>query len=569
MKRSLFLILYGCILLVLSGCPKSSTVSPGSGSETRMKSAETCLETAKKVENTDPSYANLLACKALYYAQVENRPLLKVKAQLQIASVFVTRTRYAEAMKIALQAREQAEKLNSKPELAVYYEIAGKIKTATGDYNQSLEDLFVALDYFDRLRDINGRGRAQNAIGTVYYWEKDYKKAMNYYIHALAISILTRDSVLMARSINNMGVIFMTRQDNKNALLNYKKALILNQKTGQLSRVGGNLMNLGIIYQRLRRNEESAQSYQKALSIFRRFDNYSNLALCYMNMGFSYEGEGKQDSCLISMQKAYNMAKQYGFKGVELETASKLQDLFRERKQIDSAFKYSIVKEKVKDSIEREKSATRLSIAEFQYHYEKKNSEQKLRQQRQDFFTVVVLLILLALVIIAFLIISRQRQKTKAIALEKKTLSDELEFKNKELTLNVMNLLKRNEFIIDTSRRLLDIKPDQQPEKVKEEVFKIAKSLQDETDKETWEEFDLRFKQVHSGYYDRLLAQFAELTPNELKMCGLLRLNLTTKEISELTGQRRETIEMARFRLRKHLGINDPQVNLVTFLAKI
>jgi len=180
-----------------------------------------------------------------------------------------------------------------------------------------------------------------------------------------------------------------------------------------------------------------------------------------------------------------------------------------------------------------------------------------------------MILTLIAIIVIFILIISRQRQKTKTIALEQKNLKDEIEFKNKELTLNVMNLLKRNEFIIGTSRRLLDIKPDQQPENVKEEVIRIAKSLQEETDKETWEEFELRFKQVHSGFYDRLLSNFPELTPNELKMCGLLRLNLTTKEISELTGQRRETIEMARFRLRKHLGLTDSQVNLVTFLSKI
>jgi hypothetical protein len=119
------------------------------------------------------------------------------------------------------------------------------------------------------------------------------------------------------------------------------------------------------------------------------------------------------------------------------------------------------------------------------------------------------------------------------------------------------------------SHRLLNIDVNQQPEEIREEVIKIAKSLKDQTDKEIWEEFELRFKQVHSGFYERLLEKFPDLTPNELKMCGLLRLNLTTKEMSELTGQQRGAIEMARFRLRKHLGLTDPQVNLVTFLGKI
>jgi len=224
-----------------------------------------------------------------------------------------------------------------------------------------------------------------------------------------------------------------------------------------------------------------------------------------------------------------------------------------------------------------------LSIAELQYQYDNKINEQKISRQRQTLVTLVIVVMLISGIIISMLMVARQRQKNKVIALENKTmmleyqtitlekkiLTDELEFKNKELTLHVMNLLKRNASIIDTSRRLMDIRYDQPIETLKDEVIKIVKSLQSETDKEIWNEFELRFKEVHSGFYDRLLAGFPDLTPNDLKICGLLRLNLTTKEISDLTGQRRETMEMTRFRIRKHLGLSDPQINLVTFLSKI
>jgi hypothetical protein len=44
---------------------------------------------------------------------------------------------------------------------------------------------------------------------------------------------------------------------------------------------------------------------------------------------------------------------------------------------------------------------------------------------------------------------------------------------------------------------------------------------------------------------------------------------MTTKEISELTGQRVGTIEMARSRLRKKFGISKTQIDLVTFLTDI
>jgi len=44
---------------------------------------------------------------------------------------------------------------------------------------------------------------------------------------------------------------------------------------------------------------------------------------------------------------------------------------------------------------------------------------------------------------------------------------------------------------------------------------------------------------------------------------------MTTKEISEITGQRTATIEMARTRLRKKLEITNTQTNLITFLTQI
>jgi hypothetical protein len=44
---------------------------------------------------------------------------------------------------------------------------------------------------------------------------------------------------------------------------------------------------------------------------------------------------------------------------------------------------------------------------------------------------------------------------------------------------------------------------------------------------------------------------------------------MTSKEISGITGQQVATIEMARTRLRKKLGISNTSTNLITFLAQI
>ena len=534
-----------------------------------IESAKKILAEAKKIENNDPELSLGYSRSVLKYALANNIPLLNIQAQLQIANIFIIRTQFTEGMKTAIEARTLAEKLNAERELADYFEITGRIKTRTGNYEQSLDDLFKSLKYYESLKDLAGTSRALNSIGTVFYWRREYEKAMNYYIRALSISNQIKDTLEIARSINNVGVIYMSRKEYQKALENFSKAMVFNQKSGQLLRVGGNMMNIAIIYTDIKEFEKSYKFFMSAISIFTQLENYLNLNLCYLNMSYYYEARNDRTRCVEFFRKTYQMGRKFGFKTIEVDAVTKLQEIFLREKNTDSAYTYANIRAELKDSLVVEKSQTRLSIAELQYQYDKREQEIRLENQRRRFVLIAIGFLLVALIIITILVLSRQVQKNRAIALEKKNLTDELEFKNKELTLNVMNLLKRNEFIIDTSRRLLEIDPDQHSGNMKDEVIKIAKSLQDETDKETWEEFELRFKQVHSGFYERLLALFPELSPNELKMCGLLRLNLTTKRSPNLPGSGGETIEMARFRLRKHLGLNDPQVNLVNFLAKI
>ena len=97
----------------------------------------------------------------------------------------------------------------------------------------------------------------------------------------------------------------------------------------------------------------------------------------------------------------------------------------------------------------------------------------------------------------------------------------------------------------------------------------IARKLKKNAESEIWEEFELRFKQVHGDFYSKLLENFPDLSQGEQRLCAFLRLNMSTKEISDLTGQSISALEMARFRLRKKLGISSTDVNLAKFLSQV
>lgn len=96
----------------------------------------------------------------------------------------------------------------------------------------------------------------------------------------------------------------------------------------------------------------------------------------------------------------------------------------------------------------------------------------------------------------------------------------------------------------------------------------MIKELLQNTSQDVWKEFELRFQEVHSDFYKNLNKTFPDLTPNEKKICAFLRLNMSTKDISAITYQSTRSIDMARFRLRKKMKLENDE-NLINYLAKL
>ena len=97
----------------------------------------------------------------------------------------------------------------------------------------------------------------------------------------------------------------------------------------------------------------------------------------------------------------------------------------------------------------------------------------------------------------------------------------------------------------------------------------IATELRKSKEKDIWKEFEMRFNNVQNEFYDKLANRYPDLTANDLRLSAFLKLNMASKEISQLTGQQISTIEHTRSRIRKKLGISNTRIDLVTFLSQI
>lgn len=155
----------------------------------------------------------------------------------------------------------------------------------------------------------------------------------------------------------------------------------------------------------------------------------------------------------------------------------------------------------------------------------------------------------------------------KNLTLEKQNLELELDYRNKELATHVMYLVNKNEFLASITEKLLAIRHMLLPEN-RTVVQEIIREMKSNIDNTVWNEFEVRFQNVHQDFYQKLGEKYPDLTPNEIKLCAFLRLNMTTKDISSITFQSLKSIQVARARLRKKLGITRDE-NLVSLLQQL
>lgn len=80
--------------------------------------------------------------------------------------------------------------------------------------------------------------------------------------------------------------------------------------------------------------------------------------------------------------------------------------------------------------------------------------------------------------------------------------------------------------------------------------------------------FFANFEKLHPDFRQSLQKIIPDITANELNLCSLLRLNLSSKEISQLLNITPSSVNKARYRIRKKIGI-DSKEDLIVFISNI
>jgi len=176
-------------------------------------------------------------------------------------------------------------------------------------------------------------------------------------------------------------------------------------------------------------------------------------------------------------------------------------------------------------------------------------------------FRVLMTLLGLSIIGLSMAIMVRRREQqheqellvanAKILALENEQLNNTLKTQNAKLMSSSAQAAQKNELISALKDQLQSL-PVGAPDRLKSILDTMDRELKGE---KYWEEFDFYMHHVDKAFTQAILARHPDLTQNDLRICLLIRLNLTTKETAALLNITPRGVEQSRYRLKKRLNL--------------
>ncbi|WP_445749940.1 triple tyrosine motif-containing protein, partial [Polaribacter sp.] len=149
----------------------------------------------------------------------------------------------------------------------------------------------------------------------------------------------------------------------------------------------------------------------------------------------------------------------------------------------------------------------------------------------------------------------------KIIKLNNDKLRLDIENKNRELATSTMSIIKKNEFLNAIKTELISGGKNNL-----DKVIKIIDKNLNNTD--DWKLFQEAFNNADKKFLKKIKSNHPDLTPNDLRLCAYLRLNLSSKEIAPLLNISPRSVEVKRYRLRKKMNL-EHDANLTSYIIEL
>ena len=509
--------------------------------------------------------------KAVGLARELGNDKMLAQALVKLAYINIKKYDLNKALQNSKESLELALKNNLSEEEYFSYLNLGLVSVEYGDLTEGSEYLFLALKGAEENKFDDCKAKALNGIGTIYLRQGNHDKALEFYQQSYDIFDQLDKKQSLPKIYLNFAAAYGGMHDFDQAQDYCQKSLTMSQDIEDIYTEGLCYLNLSLIYQQMKDTSLALTNLRKASNIANEINQVvlKGNSLSLYSLLF-YSNKEYKKSIRFAMA-AYQLGKTETMPILARTSTRYLQRSYEQLNKIDSAYKYQGLYAAYVDSFRSEKAMNQIILLDMKHNHDKELERKQYQVEIQGKkiqllrTTVFAIVLFLVMVFLIFLLVYRnKRNQVKQAELVKKNLETDLEFRNKELMTNAMYLLKKSEFMQNIAENLRNSIQKFSFENQKY-MIKIITEIRQNASEDNWKDFETRFQAVHADFNQSLSNKFPALTPNELKLCAFLKLNMTTKEIASITYQTPNSIEVARYRLRKKLGL-EKYDNLIEFL---
>jgi tetratricopeptide (TPR) repeat protein len=393
----------------------------------------------------------------------------------------------------------------------------------------------------------------------------------------------------------NIAGCYVEKNNVAKANYYYKQSLQTFSKIQDSVQIVSTYINMSNACRKNGNLREAADFLDRAIHLSKDMNNQRLTGSALYNRGALFFDTGNHEKAEEYVKNGLVIFKKIGLKEGEMLALRSLSEIYE--KKYNHKLSLEFYKEFINIQNEILNGETRKQIADLQWKYDlqKKEYEIKILQEKYNvtkkqslFLSVSFGLFVLLVILIGVLIRLVYKNLKKSVRLtelenlhlnekmiadqkinhlENLRLTSEIEAMNRELTSSSLQLISKNEILVDINNlNELYFRKDA----IGREPYNDLKNILKENlnqDKD-WTHFKELFVKVHRNFFSDIKNRYPEITENELRMCAYLRINLRNHEIAKMLNIQPESVKTIRYHIRKKLKI-DKDIILEDFIRSI
>ncbi len=440
--------------------------------------------------------------------------------------------RIADAYRDLAEAETLALRTNFVLGLAKVYGVRATFKSNRGQYADALEMHMKCYDLKKHVNDPASFAYTIHEIAYTYARMRDLEKAIQFYKQCIEIRRELGDDWGCSTALHGLGLAYYYSSHFEQAVEYTEQSLAGKLRHPERENsIAMTQHSLASCHFHLANYDVALQYLQASIHIKEKHGDVGSLCLSYNLRAYLLDKLGDPAQALDYARRALDYAVEHD----QMEPQRDMHDHLSRVYESLCDFPKSLYHMRQKQLIE-----AHLAAEEGRLRFEEVSAEVQLRAAQH---------------------------KAEVEALRAEGLQVSIEAKHRELTAMALNVSRMNEMLNKLQRQISDMRLQGVEETVIVDTVERSLKSAQHTDL-GWKNFEDRFRDSHQEFMAELLKRFPSLSPVELRVCVLLFLNLSSKEIATILSVTTKSIEVYRTRLRAKMKLPS-DANLVTWLKTI